>query len=72
MIDRYINLLIDRGIIWQGEEEIYKYKLTCFLEKTFTISIMILISLMFRQTISIVMFIVSFFLAEKQNGWLSS
>ena len=61
MIDRYINLLIDRGIIWQGEEEIYKYKLTCFLEKTFTISIMILISLMFRQTISIVMFIVSFF-----------
>ena len=72
MIDRYINLLIDRGIIWQGEEEIYKYKLTCFLEKTFTISIMILISLMFRQAISIVMFIVSFFLAEKQNGWLSS
>ena len=64
MIDRYINLLIDRGIIWQGEEEIYKYKLTCFLEKTFTISIMILISLIFRQTI--------FFLAEKQNGWLSS
>ena len=61
MIDRYINLLIDRGIIWQGEEEIYKYKLTCFLEKTFTISIMILISLIFRQTISIVMFIVSFF-----------
>lgn len=21
MIDRYINLLIDRGIIWRGEEE---------------------------------------------------
>ena len=68
MIDRYINLLIDRGIIWQGEEEIYKYKLTCFLEKTFTISIMILISLMFRQTISIVMFIVSFFWLRSRMG----
>ena len=70
MIDRYINLLIDRGIIWQGEEEIYKYKLTCFLEKTFTISIMILISLMFRQTISIVMFIVSsFWLRSRMGGF---
>lgn len=68
MIDRYINLLIDRGIIWQGEEEIYKYKLTCFLEKTFTISIMILISLIFRQTISIVMFIVSFFWLRSRMG----
>ena len=66
MIDRYINLLIDRGIIWQGEEEIYK--LTCFLEKTFTISIMILISLIFRQTISIVMFIVSFFWLRSRMG----
>lgn len=68
MLDKYLNLLINNGIIPQSEVDIYKYKLNCLLEKMFTISVMILISLFFKQTIGIVIFIVSFFSLRNRTG----
>lgn len=68
MLDKYLNLLINNGIMPQREVDIYKYKLNCLLEKIFTISVMILISLFFKQTIGIVIFIVSFFSLRNRTG----
>ena len=68
MLDKYLNLLINNGIMPQREVDIYKYKLNCLLEKIFTISVMILISLFFKQTIGIVYLSYLFFRLETEPG----
>lgn len=68
MIDRYINLLIDRGIIWQGEEEIYKYKLTCFLGKNIYDKYNDIDKSDFQTDHQYCYVYRIFFLAEKQKG----
>lgn len=68
MIDRYINLLLNNGIILQSEEEVYRYKVTCLVEKIFSTSMMLLVSLIFKQFTVMVIFIVCFFALRNRTG----
>lgn len=68
MIDKYINLMIKNGMILQSDEEIYKYKVTCLVEKIVMISVMILISLFFKETTGVIIFIVTFFWLRSRTG----